>query len=118
MPLPSIESRNFPGDILGVIGNDEQIKHLNDEIEHFEKASRTLDVSSSQVELMSIRLTENSPIINLPLGKTHLRKDYYCMIVKVQRGDDIFEQPDASTVLKEGDIVWVVGDPKQMEKMR
>ena len=118
MPLPSIESRIFPGDILGVIGNDEQIKHLNDEIEHFEKASRTLDVSSSQVELMSIRLTENSPIINLPLGKTHLRKDYYCMIVKVQRGDDIFEQPDASTVLKEGDIVWVVGDPKQMEKMR
>lgn len=118
MPLPSVDARIFPGDVLGVIGNDEQIKRLNDDIERDEKAYKALDVYSSNVELRSITLSENSPIINIPLGKTDIRKDFYCMIVKVQHGEDIFEQPDASTVLSEGDIIWVVGDPEKMEAMK
>ena len=118
MPLPSIDARIFPGDVLGVIGNDEQIKKLNDDIERDEKAYKALDVFSSKVELRSLTLTENSPVINIPLGKTDIRKDFYCMIVKVQRGDDVFEQPGADTVLRQGDIVWVVGDPDKMEEMK
>ncbi|MCH5232814.1 MAG: cation:proton antiporter [Muribaculaceae bacterium] len=118
MPLPSVNARIFPGDVLGVIGNDEQIKRLNDDIERDEKAYRSLDVFSSKVELRSILLSDTSPIINVPLGDTDIRKDYYCMIVKVQRGDDVFEQPDANTVLKEGDIIWVVGDPSRMDQMK
>lgn len=118
MPLPSIDARIFPGDVLGIIGNDEQIKRLNDDIERDEKAYKSLDVFSSPVELKSLALTATSPVINVPLGKTNLRKDYYCMIVKVQRGEDVFEQPDAETVLKEGDIIWVVGDPEKMEEMK
>lgn len=118
MPLPSVDARIFPGDILGVIGNDEQIKRLNDDIERDEKAYRALDVYSSNVDIGSITLTENSPVVNIPLGRTNIRKDFYCMIVKVQRGEDIFEQPDAETVLKPGDIVWLVGDPAKMEEMK
>ena len=118
MPLPSIDARIFPGDVLGVIGNDEQIKKLNDEIEEEEKAYRSLEVRTSPVELRNILLTSNSPIINVPLGETNIQKDYYCMIVKVQRGEDVFEQPDASTVLREGDIVWLVGDPTRMDEMK
>lgn len=118
MPLPSVDARIFPGDILGIIGTDEQIKQLNDDIERDEKAYKSLEVFSSDVKLESITLSEKSPIINIPLGKTDLRKDYYCMIVKVQRGDDIFEQPGADTILRENDIIWVVGDPDKMEEMK
>lgn len=118
MPLPSVDARIFPGDVLGVIGNDEQIKRLNDDIERDEKAYRSLDVFTSKVELGSLTLTANSPVINVPLGSTDIRRDYYCMILKVQRGDDVFEQPGPDTVLREGDIVWVVGDPDKMEEMK
>lgn len=118
MPLPSIDARIFPGDVLGVIGNDEQIKRLNDDIERDEKAYKSLEVFSSKIELRSIALSAASPVINIPLGKTDLRKDYYCMIVKVQRGDDVFEQPGADTILREGDIVWVVGDPEKIDEMK
>lgn len=118
MPLPSIDARIFPGDILGVIGNDEQIKKLNDDIERDEKAYRSLDVYQSKVELRSLQLTSESPIIDIPLGETNIRQDYYSMIVKVQRGEDVFEQPGADTVLKEGDIVWAVGDPEKMDLMK
>ena len=68
--------------------------------------------------MKNLKLSSSSPIINVPLGTTDIRKDYYCMIVKVQRGEDVFEQPGADTVLKEGDIIWVVGDPEKMEEMK
>lgn len=118
MPLPSIDARIFPGDVLEVIGNDEQIKRLNDDIERDEKAYKAVDVFNSKVDFRHFMLSDKSPIINMPLGKTNIRKDFYCMIVKVQRGEDVFEQPDAETVLREGDIVWVVGDPEKMQLMK
>ncbi len=118
IPLPSIDARIFPGDILGVIGNDEQIKRLNDDIESAEKAARSVEPVQPAVALQSIRLTDKSPIINVPLGKTNLRNDYCAMIVKVQREDDEFENPGPSTVLRAGDIVWAVGDSSRIVTMK
>ncbi|MCH5225443.1 MAG: cation:proton antiporter [Muribaculaceae bacterium] len=118
MPLPSFDARIFPGDVLGVIGTDEQIKRLNDDIERDEKAYRALDVYTSKVDIGSITLSETSPVANKSLGETNILKDFYCMVVKVQRGEDVFEQPGPDTVLRPGDIVWLVGDPNKMEEMK
>lgn len=118
MPLPSVDARIFPGDVLGVIGTDEQIKKLNDDIERDEKAFQAVQTTQPEIALRSIRLSAQSPVINVPLGKTNIRTDYYSMIVKVQRGDDEFEQPGPSTVLREGDILWVVGDASRIDLMK
>lgn len=118
LPLPSVDARIFPGDVLGVIGNDEQIKKLNDDIESAEKAFKSVTVTQPEIALRSLKLSATSPIINVPLGQTHLHSDYYSMIVKVQRGEDEFEQPGPSTVLREGDIVWVVGDASRIDAMK
>ncbi|HBC21588.1 MAG TPA: sodium:proton antiporter [Porphyromonadaceae bacterium] len=118
MPLPSSDARIFPGDILGVIGTDDQIKHLNDELEHVEKAYTKLDVKQPEVSLRSIRLTASSPIIGKPLAQTNIREDYYCIIVKVQRADGEFVNPQPDTVLHAGDLIWVVGDESQFKKMK
>lgn len=118
MPLPSVDARIFPGDVLGVIGTDEQIKKLNDDIERDEKAFQSVQTTQPEIVLRSIRLTSKSPIIDMPLGQTNLRTDFYSMIVKVQRGEDEFEQPEPSTILREGDIVWVVGDASRLDLMK
>lgn len=118
MPLPSVDARIFPGDILGVIGTDEQIKRLNDDIENSEKALKAVNVTQPEIVLRSISLSADSPIINVPLGQTDIRKDFYSMIVKVQRDSDEFEQPGPNTVLREGDIIWVVGDESRIDAMK
>lgn len=118
MPLPSPDARIFPGDIMGVIGSDEELRKLNDDIETAKIASSKLNPSQHKVELMNIRLSANSKIINIPLGQTNIQKDYYSMIVKIQREDsDQLLQPDPNIILKEGDVIWAVGDPEQMIKM-
>lgn len=118
MPLPSPMARIFPGDILGVIGSDDQLKHLNEDIEEARVAYAARPHMQHKAELKSLKLTEKSPIIGLPLGDTNIQKDYYSMIVKIQRGEDEFIQPAPQTVLRAGDIIWVVGDPDFFDKMK
>lgn len=118
IPLPSGEARIFPGDILGVIGTDEQIKALNDDIEAEKKAHESREVIRPKVELSSIKLSEKSPIINVPIGKTDIRDKYYSMLVKIYRDEEGYMQPVPGLTLRAGDVVWLVGDPSQFEKMK
>jgi len=118
LPLPTKETRIFPGDILGVIGNDDQIKKLNDDIERDEAAFKRVQVYPPKVELSSIRLTETSPVIDRPLSESDIRGKYYSMIVKVQRGDGEFIQPTPDFVPCADDVVWVVGDSAQFQRMK
>lgn len=118
MPLPSKEARLFPGDILGVIGSDSQLRHLNNDIEAYHKAAEKMTSSSgTHVELTSIKLTATSPVINKPLRDTDIRHDYYSMIIKMKRGENFF-QPSPDLTLQEGDVIWVVGDPNFFEALK
>ena len=118
IPLPSGDTRIFPGDILGVIGTDEQIKKLNDDIEALQKASTAITEPQPVVELKSLKLSQQSAITGTPLRDTDLRKDYYSMLIKVFREGDGYIQPGPSLVLQPGDIIWVVGDPEKFDKMK
>ena len=120
MPLPSPMARIFPGDILGVIGNDDELKRLNEDLEQSARACAAMTVSQHKVDLASIKLTDRSPIIGKPLSQTNIQKDYYSMIVKVQRADsdEDYEQPSPHMILKAGDVIWVVGDPAYFKKMK
>lgn len=118
IPLPDGEARIFPGDVLGVIGTDDQIKSLNDDIERDEKKfSKNMGINQERIELKSLRLTPDSPIIGRPLKKLNIRKDYDSMIVKINREGE-YMSAEPSTVLQPEDIIWVVGDISKFEKMR
>lgn len=117
IPLPSGDARIFPGDILGVIGTDEQIKQLNDDIETEKKALENRQVIRPQVELTNILLSDSSPITGMPLSEVKLREKFYSMIVKVFREGEGYIVPTPDLTLHEGDMVWLVGDPAQFEKI-
>lgn len=117
IPLPGGDTRIFPGDTLGVIGTDSQIKRLNDEIDKVNRQKKE-NLKHPDIQLKSILLTQNSPIINRPLYETDLRNDYFCMVISVQRGDNEFINPSPTTVLQPGDLLWIVGDPAQFDKMK
>ncbi len=117
MPLPSPEARIFPGDVLGVIGNDEQLRKLNEDLDAATKAGIMLNIKQNPVDLSSIRLEADSPIVGVPLKNTDILHDYYSMIVKIKRGDD-FIQPLPDVSLQPGDVVWVVGDPEFADRMK
>lgn len=118
MPLPSKDARIFPGDVLGVIGSDSQLRHLNRDIEAARiAAEEASEMPQKPVELASIRLSKESPIIGKPLKDTDILHDFYSMVVKIQR-NEMFCQPDPEFVLEADDVVWVVGNPDYFKELK
>lgn len=110
IPLPDKDARIFPGDVLGVIGTDEQIQHLNSDIEGFRQAYEALPISECEPELRSIRLTERSSLVGKILRSSRIRDDHFSMVVRVTDSDgaDVTLSPDL--VFETGQTVWLVGD--------
>ena len=52
------------------------------------------------------------------LEDTHLREDYGALLVAVQRGEEEYISPTPDMVFKTGDILWIVGDPKQLARLK
>ncbi|MBD5318679.1 MAG: sodium:proton antiporter [Bacteroides sp.] len=105
--VPGAEERIFPGDVLGVIGTDEEIQKLLPVVEaNDDEQSET---TATDVKLTGILLKPSSPLIGKTIVSSNFRNNWEALLVAVQRGSE-YLQPDASIVFTPGDTVWVVGD--------
>lgn len=112
--VPGADARIFPGDILGVIGTDEEIQNLIPVVEANSEHSGA--ISPDDVKLTSIRLTESSPMLNRSVATCGLVEDYEALLVAVQRGDS-YLQPAPGLVLSPGDVLWVVADVNKIQSI-
>ena len=113
--IPTGNMRIFPGDLIGVIGTDEQIQTL---LPLLEANSTPPANTSGEVKFTHFALSEESPLIGKRLGDTSLREDYKSMIVAVEHGEDNFLSPTPDMVFEVGDILWIVGDTTLMKRLR
>ena len=70
------------------------------------------------MKFIHFAIGEQSPIVGQRLEKTHLREDYGALLVAVQRGEDEYISPTPDLLFKAGDILWIVGDPKQLAHLK
>ena len=116
LPIPNGRTRIYPGDILSVIGTDEQIERLLPQVEA-ELPPDDGDTDISRIRLTSILLSQSSPLIATTPRSSSLRDTYDVLVVAVDRGSEhIDSQPDL--VFQEGDILWLVGDPMKIAKLK
>lgn len=112
IPIPNGRTRIFPGDVLAVIGNDEQLHDVLPAIE----AEREPDAApAANVGLQSVALAAGSPLIGATPRTAKLRDAYDAVVVAVHRGDEYIDS-DPDFVFAEGDILWVVGDKHKIER--
>lgn len=114
--VPGGEMRIFPGDVVGVIGTDEQIMALLPLVE----ATGTVDAGTGSVgtRFTHFSIGEQSPLVGKMLHRAHLREDYQALLVAVERGSDNFVSLDNEFTFQAGDMLWIVGDPKRLEKLK
>ena len=82
--------RIFPGDVLGVIGTDEQIQAM---LPLVEAGQQPQPASPADTRLTHFTLGERSTLVGKQLRHARLREDYESLLVTVQRGDDDYETP-------------------------
>ena len=114
-PVPSGEMRIFPNDVLGIIATEEQIQRM---LPLVEAPGRQTGAPNLEVKFIHFAISATSPIIGVKLEDTRLREDYGALLVAVQRGEDEYISPTLDLIFKEGDILWIVGNPKQLAKLK
>lgn len=115
IPIPTGNTRIFPGDTIGIVGTDEQIQRM---LQYVEKQSSDITTSDDvEIDFTSIELSPTSAVAFKKVGEVDFRGKYSVMVVSVQHPDGTFEKPRADTLLQPGDNVWVVGDKKKIKQL-
>lgn len=114
IPIPSAKERIFPGDVIGVIGTDDQISSLLPVVEVNKEA--VTGVSPYDFKLTSIMLSDKSPLVGKTPVTSNLRDKYEVLVVAVQRGDQYIDT-DPGLVFAPGDILWLVGRTSQLSSI-
>ena len=114
-PVPSGDMRIFPSDVLGVIGTEEQIQRM---LPLVEAQNEHAESAIPEVKFTHFAISAKSPIVGQRLENTRLREDYGALLVAVQRGEDDYISPTPDLLFKAGDILWIVGNPKQLAQLK
>lgn len=112
--LPSSQERIYPSDILYAIGTEEQMTRFVDSMDYY--AGEELPEDDLDVVVTSILLSEKSQLANRKIAQSEVR-NYGCMIIGVERGEDSVMNPPADFTMLPDDIIWLVGDKKNLDKI-
>lgn len=114
--VPGGERRIFPGDVLGVIGTDEQIERVLPVIEK-EYVPRPDETAPHDFRLVKLQLSDHSPLIGKTPRNSGLRDNYDTLVVAVQRGDSYIDQ-DPDIIFAAGDILWLAGSQSTLAPLQ
>ena len=116
--IPGADNRIFPNDTLQIIGTDEQLSLFSQEVEKLQKNRPELDSTKHEMLLRQLTLEENSPFLGYNILEAGIRNRYHCLVVGVEfSGEDALRSPDLKAVFLDGDVLWVVGEEKDLEKL-
>jgi monovalent cation:H+ antiporter-2, CPA2 family len=105
---PKRGQRLFPGDVLFMIGTDDQLDKFKEDME----AGRSLTIEKRPVEVVleHFIVSERSGFANKNIREGEIREKIHGIVVGVENENGRVVNPDSSYVIRAGDIVWVVGD--------
>ena len=106
----------FPGDKLQAIGNDEQLTKLSKAMKA-ELQPEITDIEKHEMKLRSFTISKASPFIGKTLKDSGIRDEYNCMVVGVDEGQKNLTLITPSRCLQAGDVLWVVGEEKDLERI-
>ena len=114
--IPNGSTILFPGDKLQAIGNDEQLTKLSKAI-NAELQPEVTNIEKHEMKLRSFTISKTSPFIGKTLKDSGIRDEYNCMVVGVDEGQKNLTLITPSRCLQAGDVLWVVGEEKNLERI-
>jgi CPA2 family monovalent cation:H+ antiporter-2 len=110
---PGRREKLFPGDILSVIGTDEQLGKLKATLEQTTIVEP--DPSAIHISLKNFTVAESSKLCNKSIRESGIREAVKALIVGIERAGERILNPESSFTFESGDIVWIVGNSEQID---
>lgn len=110
--IPGGEERLYPLDKLIVVGADSDLEHFRKYLEERYRQSYLAhpEVEAEEVNMEQFTINEGSHLIGRTILESGIRDQAACLVIGIERGTTSIKNPPPTTLLAEGDIVWIVGE--------
>lgn len=115
MNIPSREEVLYPGDIISVIGTDEQLNLFKDYIVAKPETLAEQKADTTLVGLHSFTIPEDSNLIGQTIRHSKMREMCKGIIVGLERDGDRLVNPDPDIAFEAEDVIWIVGHNKRIQ---
>ncbi len=106
----------FPGDVLQVIGSDQQFTAFREAIEN-EVLGIDVDVEMREMKLRQLIIGTDSPFVGQTLIESRIRDRFSCMVVGLEEGKESLSPYSPNRKFRAGDIIWVVGEQDSLDAL-
>jgi Kef-type K+ transport system, predicted NAD-binding component len=113
--IPGGNTRIYAWDKLIALGTDEQMSVFHKEIEKDSVTHK--EKEEDEVILQQFVVEENSLLLGKNLIECSIRDTSKCLVIGVERDEDIIMNPDAKFIFREGDVVSIVGEIKHVRTL-
>jgi len=115
--IPGGDERIYPNDRLQVIGTDEQLATLGKAMSRLEEETKDNEQQNWEHQEMRLKqfiIDADFPFLDKSIRHSGIRNQYNCLIVGIEKADGTLMSPDADEVLHQGEVIWVVGEEKDV----
>lgn len=112
--IPESSERLYPQDKIVVVGTNNQLVSFQKELE----TQLPEDCSpANPISLQSFTIEEGCILAGKDIIQAEVGQRYNCVIVGIERDEVSLMNPDSSVVFQTGDLVWIVGETKNIEEL-
>lgn len=107
----------YPYDKIAVIGTDIQLEKFR-EIVETELVPEDAQVAREDITLNKLIIDEHTDLRGKSIRTSGIRETVNGLVVGIERNGERILNPDSTTIFEWDDVVWIVGERKQMQKLK
>lgn len=115
--IPGGNHRIYPGDELEIVAGEEAIEAMRTRSEQEILQPHEYTKDNHSMSIISIKLSESSPLIGDTLQNIDFRLRYHCMVLGIEDENGHIGTVQAKRQFQSGDIVWIVGEEADLSML-
>ncbi len=114
--IPNATDRIFPQDRIQVIGTDKGLEAFGASLKSAQ-SQLPEDFSAGEMILRRLPVGSASPFLGKNLVECGIRDQYHCLVAGIEKPDGSLHIPNAQLPLEDGDVLWLVGEHKDIDAL-
>lgn len=113
---PGRHERLYPGDVVFVIGTDDQLDLFKRHIEPVNDIQPQVLEGGDKLVLKKVIVKRDSFLYKKTIRESGVREKTRGLVVGLERKNRRNLNPESNVILEEGDVLWIVGDARLIDK--
>ena len=115
--IPKATDRVFPQDRIQVIGSDSDLEEFGKQLTQSTVHLEDERYHSGEMLLRCVPVTRTSAFLGKTVRDSGIRNHWHCLVAGVEKQDGELHTPDVNIPFEEGDILWIVGEKEDVDKV-